>query len=113
MPTVHISLPSKVYEELKKKAGELGIQVTDLIKLYIRNGLEGGMTSKKLEADIASLETRVKMLEETVKQLRKALLRIEGRNKEALEYYNYLNERIDLLEEMIVPIAQARSTQRS
>lgn len=113
MPTVHISLPSKTYEELKKKAGELGIQVTDLVKIYIKNGLEKGFTSNSCENNLETIEAKIKILEENLKQLRKMVMRAEGRYKEALEYYQYLNERIDFLEEMVVPLSQAKSSTRS
>jgi len=113
LPTVHISLPSKTYEELKKKAGELGIQVTDIIKIYIKNGLEKGFTGRSCENELETIETKIKILEENLRQLRKMVLKAEGRYKEALEYYQYLNERIDFLEEMVVPLSQARSAGRS
>lgn len=112
MPTVHLSLPSKTYEELRRKAGELGIQVTDIIKIYIKNGLEKGFSGGSCENELETIETKIKLLEDNVRQLRKMVMKAEGRYKEALEYYQYLNERIDFLEEMIVPLTQTRSSTR-
>ena len=40
MPTVHLSLPEAVYKELKEVAESMGIQITDLIKVLIRDGLK-------------------------------------------------------------------------
>ena len=62
MPTVHLSLPEALYERLRETADEMGIQVTDLIKLYIKQGLESsGFKSQK-----DSTEKRLEALEENV-----------------------------------------------
>ncbi len=39
MPTIHVYLPDSIYEELKKKAAERGMKVTELAKLLIYEGL--------------------------------------------------------------------------
>jgi len=48
VPTVHLSLPEGVYSELKEYASEMGIQITDLIKMFIREGLQK-MREERLE----------------------------------------------------------------
>ncbi|MCE4620163.1 MAG: hypothetical protein F7C33_03970 [Desulfurococcales archaeon] len=115
MPTVHISLPSKVYEDLKKKAAELGIQVTDLIKLYIRQGLQNGLMpfdtgysedSKTLKASPGEIRALKKELHE----LRKEIMSLKGKYLEAMEFYKYLYERIDTLEEMVIPLMRKKET---
>ncbi len=108
MPTVHISLPSKTYEELKQKAGDLGIQVTDLIKIYIRNGLERGFSQKSCSSEIGVIEEKIRNLEASLKAIRKIAIRAEGRFREAMEYYQFLNERIDMIEDMVIPLIRAR-----
>ncbi|MET1128556.1 MAG: hypothetical protein ABWW70_04495 [Thermoproteota archaeon] len=40
MPTVHLSLPESIYNELKQYAQETGTSITDLIKFMIVEGLE-------------------------------------------------------------------------
>lgn len=39
MPTVHISIPDKLYQELKEVADIYDIQITDLIKILIKSYL--------------------------------------------------------------------------
>jgi predicted nuclease with TOPRIM domain len=40
VPTVHLSLPESIYNELKQYAQETGTSITDLIKFMIVEGLE-------------------------------------------------------------------------
>ncbi len=40
MPTIHLSIPSRVYDELKREAESYGMQITDVVKFFIREGLE-------------------------------------------------------------------------
>jgi len=113
LPTVHISLPSRVYEELKKKAAELGIQVTDLVKLYIRYGLQNGLTptpypSSTGRTDIGILEKRLQHLEKEIAFLKSQVISSKGKYVEAMEFFNYLNDRIDTLEEMIIPLLRSK-----
>ena len=62
MPTVHLSLPEALYERLRETAEEMGIQVTDLIKLYIKQGLESSGNSRQKD----STEKRIEAIEENV-----------------------------------------------
>lgn len=103
MPTVHLSLPNSVYTRLKEKAAEMGIQVTDLIKFYIKLGLDGELhegrgKDKELEALYAKLEE----LERRLRANTIGVISVRGKLRELEELIAYLNERIDTLEEQIV-----------
>ncbi len=98
MPTVHLSLPEQVYRRLKERAAELGIQVTDLIKIYITQGLNGGITGPRGGASDRVLAERVERLE---KELRIKTMMLEGRYKELEEYIRYVLERVEMLEDLV------------
>lgn len=97
MPTVHLSLPDSVYRKLKERAGELGIQVTDLIKIYIKNGLEGSI----FRGRESSTEILAKRIENVEKELRTKTIMLEGRYREVMEILNYIIERVEQLEEIL------------
>lgn len=83
MPTVHLSISDKLYEELREAAEQYGIQVTDLIKVFIKNDIkfakQGALTPgaidadkiKKLEEGLSSLsesfQAMIKMMERQIK----------------------------------------------
>ncbi|MEB2837048.1 MAG: hypothetical protein GSR80_000346 [Desulfurococcales archaeon] len=99
MPTVHLSLPEQVYRKLKERAAELGIQVTDLVKLYINQGLSGSLSPAAREApQVRALAERVERLE---RELRVKSMLLEGRYKEMEEYFKYVLERIEMLEDIV------------
>ncbi|BAK54323.1 MULTISPECIES: hypothetical protein [Sulfolobaceae] len=91
MPTIHLSLPESLYEELKRKAEELGVQITDLVKFYIRQGLEERDKEdreekddkyEKLEESVAYLEAKVAQLDALVEELVQRLLEKESEEEE-------------------------------
>lgn len=91
MPTIHLSLPESLYEELKRKAEDLGVQVTDLVKFYIREGLEereneneekSDKKYEKLEETVTYLEAKVAQLDALVEELVQKLLEKEGEDEE-------------------------------
>jgi len=92
LPTIHLSLPESLYEELKKKADEMGVQVTDLVKFYIRSGLKNTFDEEdnekeddkyaKLEENIVFLEARIAQLEIMVNELIKKLYEKEAEDEE-------------------------------
>ncbi|BFH73603.1 hypothetical protein SJAV_15470 [Sulfurisphaera javensis] len=91
MPTIHLSLPESLYEELKRKAEDLGVQITDLVKFYIRQGLEEKENKKKeetedryekLEESVAYLEAKVAQLDTLVEELVQKLLEKESEEEE-------------------------------
>lgn len=103
MPTVHLSLPNSVYTRLKEKAASMGIQVTDLIKIYIKMGLdgrleEGGGKDKELEA----LYNKIDELERRVRSNTVGVITMRGKLREIEELVAYLIQRIETLEEQIV-----------
>ena len=91
MPTVHLSLPEAVHRELKEVAESMGIQLTDLIKVLIRDGLErmkrgelalsAGQWSSSRHAppeELLYIEGKLHMLTEAVDALARRVERIEG-----------------------------------
>ncbi len=107
MPTVHLSLPEQTYKELRERASQLGIQVTDLIKLYIRMGLERGFASRSSEDSeaIAAVSRKVDRLE---RDLKIKLTLIEGKYRQLEEALNYLIERVEMLEEAVAEVRASR-----
>lgn len=93
LPTIHLSIPEWMYEELKRKAEDMGIQVTDLVKFYIKNGMEGkneesprNENTEKLEESVTYLEARVAQLDLLVMELvRKLKVLEESEDDEQVE----------------------------
>lgn len=105
MPTVHLSLPDNTYRELKKRAGDMGIQVTDLIKLYIKLGLEKGFASRGSEDQAVVMELASK-IDRIEKDVRRKYMMLEGRYRHMEEMINYILERLESLEDLV---SEARS----
>jgi methionine synthase II (cobalamin-independent) len=107
LPTVHLSLPEQTYRELRERAQQLGIQVTDLIKIYIKMGLERGFTSRSEEPGeaLAAVSRKVDRLERDV---RIRMTMIEGRYRQLEEALNFLIERVEMLEEAIAELKASR-----
>ena len=82
MPTIHLSLPEQVYNELREYADEMGMQVTSLVKMLIRDGLE------KLRKERE--ERRRRQSEEATKVLLQVLNEIEQLRREFQEYKVYV-----------------------
>jgi len=105
MPTVHLSLPDSVYRKLKERAGELGIQVTDLIKIYIKNGLEGTFAQQAPASEVGELARRIENLN---RELKTKTMLLEGRYRELMEIVNYVMERIEQLEDIVESLKRSR-----
>jgi len=76
MPTVHLSLPDKLYDELKEAAEIYGIQVTDLIKILIKNGVKmaksGSISSGAAETEkFDELNERLSKIEKAIEDMKK------------------------------------------
>lgn len=92
IPTVHISLPEGVYEELKRVATSMGIQITDLIKMYIRLGLQDSLISgqrltysddyRDIVNKLVYVEGKLALLDETLREAVRKLQEVEERVKE-------------------------------
>lgn len=98
MPTVHLALPESIYNELKERANEMGIQVTDLIKLYIRMGLGGGLSRSEGAEAVNELSKRLEKLE---KEQKVKVMLLEGKLRQIEDTLSYIIEQIELLEEAV------------
>ncbi len=82
MPTLHLSLPEKLYRELKEEAEELGIQITDLAKILIREGLDRRREKKR---KLQSVDDRIELLEGELMRIRETIDVIYRRLEEVTE----------------------------
>ncbi|MCX8209117.1 MAG: hypothetical protein N3G79_05715 [Sulfolobales archaeon] len=92
IPTVHVSLPESVYEELRRVASSMGIQITDLIKMYIRLGLQESLISegrfsnsedlKEIANKLVYIEGKLTLLDETLRETVRRLQEVEERVRE-------------------------------
>ena len=81
MPTLHLSLPESIYNELKEYASEMGVSITDLVRMMVREGLE------KLRRERAE---RVRRREEQLTQMMIQIMEsIEQLRKELQEFRTY------------------------
>ena len=91
MPTIHLSVPEAMYRELREVANEFGLQITDMVKIFIKEGLERRLEKKKKlslsEERIAVLEGEIFRLKDTVDEL-----------------FRKIEELSDKIEEMKTPI---------
>jgi len=116
VPTVHLSLPEAVYRELKEAAAEMGVQVTDLIKFFIREGLEKirkERLEKKRRAQQEATELLLQLmmqLEELKNTVEERLASIEGDLYRLQVGMQSLKKRVskleDLVEEMRIPVEE-------
>ncbi|MGC9071634.1 MAG: hypothetical protein ACP5HK_02925 [Acidilobus sp.] len=108
MPTVHLSLSDAMYKQLKDKSDEIGIQVTDLIKLYIKLGLQGGLSPRQSaeEGVVVNLSNRLDKLE---RDLKLKVTMMEGRYRQLEETLEYVLQRLDSLEDLITEVKAKRA----
>jgi len=114
VPTVHLSLPEGVYSELKELAKELGIQVTDLIKVMIREGIERRrkeLVEARRRREEEATETLLQVLqrlEELQQQLEEYRAYVEGELYRISHSINGLKRRVarleDTVEERLIPV---------
>ena len=101
MPTVHLSVPDKMYSELKKAAESIGIQVTDLIKMVLNENLPLIKKGLITQASPINLE-RIDALEKTIVELQYKLEKEERKSdytaKMIISMIKKLEERISDLE---------------
>lgn len=92
IPTVHLSVPDQLYRELRSKADELGIQVTDLIKVYVMMGLKkdlGGSIGEgqgnlrdELSSKVIYIEGRLSQISKLIENLINKITDLESRIEE-------------------------------
>ncbi|MEM2376273.1 MAG: hypothetical protein QXZ10_01510 [Sulfolobales archaeon] len=92
IPTVHLSVPDQLYRELRSKAEELGIQVTDLIKVYVMIGLKkdlgGGIGEgqnnlrEEFNSRIIYIEGRLSQISKLIENLINKISDLESRIEE-------------------------------
>ncbi len=114
MPTVHLSLPEQVYRELKEYASEMGVQTTDLIKMFIREGLEK-LRREREERMRRSMQRNTELLleilrriEELEKRFGERLDAIEGDIHMLKATVRNMKKRLsrleDVVEEQLIPV---------
>ncbi len=114
MPTIHVSVPESVYEELKRRAAEMGVQITDLVRFYIRNGLKSGLIAAEgRAASSREVEELARKFDALRAEVATEIVRIKGKQKELEELFNYVIERIEMLEEMVMKARSARAVDGS
>jgi hypothetical protein len=93
IPTVHLSVPENLYRELRSRAEELGIQITDLIKMYIVMGLrkEFNINATDLSNSRDILSSKIVYIEGRLAQISRLIENLIGKVSE-------LEERIEELE---------------
>ncbi|RLG83494.1 MAG: hypothetical protein DRO40_04510 [Thermoprotei archaeon] len=101
MPTVHLSLPEGVYRQLRKYAEYLGIQITDLIKVFISRGIDEMREkygSNKAEELIATLNAVIESIEKLEKKITHLELRLKENEIKLREFVNSVDSRLSDLE---------------
>ncbi|AEM39081.1 hypothetical protein Pyrfu_1221 [Pyrolobus fumarii 1A] len=53
MPTIHVYLPDHIHSELKRLAAKRGMRVSELVRLFILEGLEAMKAEEGVEAEPA------------------------------------------------------------
>ncbi len=99
MPTVHLSMPDKLYRELKEAAESYGIQVTDLIKIIVRANLalakNGKIAGGAVGEEVSNVKERLEKLENEFIEEKQ---RIECMIRSLVKMLKSLEERVDELE---------------
>ncbi len=109
LPTVHLSLPEATYAKLKERAAEMGVQVTDLIKFFIKHGLEKGFTQGNTNSELADAVVKLsKRMDKLERDTRIKVTMIEGRYREIESTLAYIIERLETLEEIMASEINAR-----
>ena len=104
MPTIHLSVPEKVYDELRRKAEGMGISITSLVKIAIKECIiNNGMPRREAvgsdnEEAVEALAKKVDSLERMVKL---QVMRLKGKQKELEDFLQYVLERLEMIEDML------------
>ncbi|NAZ12223.1 MAG: hypothetical protein GU361_05820 [Desulfurococcales archaeon] len=115
MPTIHISVPDKLYQELKEVSENYDIQITDLIKILIKNYLplvkQGYLSSPdpKANESYQQLQSKLETLEKRVNELdtlTRSFIRASSLMLQKLE------EKIDKIEEDVYDLKVERKVSK-
>lgn len=115
MPTIHISVPDKLYQELKEVSDTYDIQITDLIKILIKNYLplakQGylNMPDPKANEGYQQLQSKIEALEKKVNELdtlTRSFIRASSLMLQKLE------EKIDKLEDELYDLKVERKVSK-
>lgn len=104
MPTIHLSVPESMYRELKREAEKMGVQVTDIVKMFIKQGLN---TIRKEEEQRKAIEYAsnnqlseiMKAIEGLRKDMEARLTYLEGRLFQLNTIVEYVVKRVEEFEE--------------
>ncbi len=91
MPTIHLSVPEAMYRELREVANEFGLQITDMVKIFIKEGLERRLEKRK---KLSLSEERIEILEGEIFRLKDTVD----------ELFRKIEELADKVEEIKTPI---------
>ena len=109
MPTVHLSLPEGVYRELKRFSSHMGIQITDLIKMLINNGLEELREKYGIEREeeiISAINALIETMNRVERKLTYLELRVRENEIKLREFIDNVNSRLNDLELSIQEIQE-------
>ncbi len=101
MPTVHLSIPDRMYSELKKAAESIGIQVTDLIKMVLNENLpliKKGLITQVSPAGLERIDALEKIIIDMQYRLESEKRKNDYTAKMIISMIKKLEERISDLE---------------
>ena len=101
MPTIHLSVPERMYRELKREAEKLGIQVTDLVKMFIKQSLDQIRRNELREEEqynATKLDQILKLIEQLRNDMEARFAYLEGRIYQLNEVVKHVTRRIEELE---------------
>ena len=86
MPTVHLSLPEALYQELKEIAAETGMSMTNVIRMLIKEGLE----RRRMEAPPRRSRREESSDEKAAEMLVQVMQQLEQLQRQLEEYQAYV-----------------------
>ncbi len=104
MPTIHLSVPESMYRELKREAEKMGVQVTDIVKMFIKQGLNAIRREEERRKAIEyasnnQLAEIMKAIEGLRKDIEARLTYLEGRLFQLNSIVEYVVSKVEELEE--------------
>ncbi len=104
MPTIHLSVPESMYRELKREAEKMGVQVTDIVKMFIKQGLSAIRREEEQRKAIEyasnnQLSEIMKAIEGLRKDMEVRLTYLEGRLFQLNSIVEYVVSKVESFEE--------------